>query len=58
MLRRRRTRDQVVALCNEVAGFLGRMEAREAEGFYLHHAEALRVELGGRGHGRHIRCHA
>jgi hypothetical protein len=51
MLRRRRTRDQVVALCNEVAGFLGRMEAREAEGFYLHHAEALRVELGGRGHG-------
>jgi hypothetical protein len=44
MLRRRRTRDEVVALCNEVGGFLGRMEAREAEGFYLRQAEALRVE--------------
>jgi hypothetical protein len=37
-------RDDVVALCNDVAGFLGRMEAREAEGFYLRQAEALRVE--------------
>lgn len=44
MLRRRETRDQVVALCNEVAGFLSRMEAREAEGFYLRQAEAVRVE--------------
>lgn len=44
MLRRRSARDEVVALCNEVAGFLGRMEAREAERFYLRQAEALRVE--------------
>ncbi|PZE82687.1 hypothetical protein [Curtobacterium sp. MCBD17_032] len=44
MSRADRKRDRVIALCEEMAGFMCRMGMQEAQPFYLRQAEALRDE--------------
>lgn len=39
-----RKRERVIALCEEMAGFMGLMGVPEAQPFYLRQADALRVE--------------